>query len=172
MNKVELQEKLSAISVKMGMVREIYCAINAEINQLGRALSGLPIVPEILVAEEVTTIADHEPHHDDEKPETIKVTVSGIDMGLFGMGKSAGNSQIDWAALIIHPPFQMFMSDNNFPNPDGIDAVELAVAFIKSQQSAGKGELVFYAEYAKWFKSKGYWPNEDPFGRPISTPSP
>lgn len=104
------------------------------------------------------------PADDPNKPPAQRVAVAGFDMSKIGMTK--GGSAIQWETLIGHPPFHMFMSEQGFPNPDGKDAAELAVDFI-IEQSKSKPELVFYAEYAKWFKDKGFWPNETPFGGPV-----
>lgn len=100
-----------------------------------------------------------------DKPPAQSVAVAGIDMSKLGLSKSG--SAIAWEVLIAHPPFQMFMSESGFPNPQEKDATELAVDFI-IESSKSKAELAFYAEYATWFKNKGYWPNETPFGKPIS----
>ncbi|WEE79467.1 hypothetical protein LZ683_08940 [Comamonas testosteroni] len=101
---------------------------------------------------------------EDGKPAATRVTVAGIDMSKIGMTKSG--SGIDWETLIAHPPFQMFMSEAGFPNPEEKDAANLAADFI-IEMSKSKPEMLFYYEYANWFKAKGYWPNETPFGKPL-----
>ena len=104
------------------------------------------------------------PAEDPNKPPAQRVAVAGFDMSKMGM--TQGSSSIAWDTLIGHPPFHMFMSEQNFPNPEGKDAMELAVDFIM-EQSKTKAELQFYAEYAKWFKAKGFWPDETPLGKPL-----
>lgn len=105
------------------------------------------------------------PAKDPNKPQAQRVAVAGIDMSKMGLTQSGGSS-IAWDVLVGHPPFHMFMSESQFSNPEGKDAMDLAVDFI-TEQSKTKAELVFFAEYAKWFKDKGFWPGETPFGQPL-----
>ena len=105
------------------------------------------------------------PAEDPNKPPAQRVAVAGFDMSKMGMTQG-GSTSIAWDVLIGHPPFHMFMSEQNFPNPEGKDAMELAADFIM-EQSKTKAELQFYAEYAKWFNAKGFWPDETPLGKPL-----
>lgn len=104
------------------------------------------------------------PADDPAKPPAQRVAVAGFDISK--MGFAAGSSSLPWETLIAYPPFHMFVDEQKFPNPEGKDAMELAVDFIM-EQSKTKAELQFYAEYAKWFKDKGFWPNETPLGKPL-----
>ena len=114
--------------------------------------------------EVVAVSVEQLPVEDPNKPAPQRVAVEGFDMSKLGMTKS--DSSVVWEVLIGHPPFHMFMSEQKFPNPDAKDDMELAVDFIM-EQSKTKAELQFYAEYAKWFNAKGFWPDETPLGKPL-----
>lgn len=115
-------------------------------------------------AEALAVSVEQVPAQDPNKPPAQRVAVAGFDMSKMGLTKSGAS--IAWDVLIGHPPFHMFMSEMSFPNPENKDAMELAVDFIM-EQSKTKAELQFYAEYAKWFKAKGFWPDETPMGKPL-----
>ena len=123
-----------------------------------------PVPAVDAVPAQATVAVEQVPTQDPNKPPAQRVAVAGFDMSK--MGFAAGSSSIAWDVLIGHPPFHMFMSEQNFPNPEGKDAMELAVDFIM-EQSKTKAELQFYAEYAKWFNAKGFWPDETPLGKPL-----
>lgn len=93
------------------------------------------------------------------KPPTQVAGVAGIAPEPVTMNEIPA-SAIDWKAVASLPPFQMFAGERS-RNTSGKDSMEHALDFVKAQ---GSGADVLQA-YEEWHAAKGYWPNEDAYGR-------
>lgn len=94
------------------------------------------------------------------KPPTQVAGVVGIASMPVTMNEPSRT--IDWARLVTLPPFQMWAAQRMATlHPGGRNSEEHARDVV---QRLGMGPGVF-ADYADWHAAKGYWPNEDPFGR-------
>ena len=95
------------------------------------------------------------------KPPTQVAGVQGIAAERISMNE-APTTSIPWLDIAGLPPFQMFAAER-LRNTSGKDSMEHAMDFIKGK---GSGQDVF-DEYAAWHAGKGYWPNEDPYGKAL-----
>ena len=95
--------------------------------------------------------------NDSVKPPTQKVDVSGFKADLYG------NKEIRWNVLIQLPKFQMFIIERSKKSYETV--MDWIVDYIKSQIQ--DDESIFFDEYVNWHDQKGYWKNEDVYGRLI-----
>lgn len=95
--------------------------------------------------------------NDSVKPPTQKVDVSGFKADLYG------NKEIRWNVLIQLPKFQMFIIERSKKSYETV--MDWIVDYIKSQ--IRDDESIFFDEYVNWHDQKGYWKNEDVYGRLI-----
>lgn len=96
------------------------------------------------------------------KPPTQVAGVSGIASTPVTMNEPP--QSIDWARLVTLPPFQMWAAQRMATlHAGGRNSEEHARDVV---QRLGMGREVF-EKYAVWHAAKGYWPNEDPFGRSL-----
>ena len=97
------------------------------------------------------------PHEPAAKPPTQIAGVVGIAATPVTMNQPA----IDWDRLAELPPFQMWAAERlRTEHAGGRNSHEHARDVIRR---LGGGRDVF-DEYAHWHSTKGYWPNETPFG--------
>lgn len=89
------------------------------------------------------------------KPPTQIAGVVGISATPITM-----NEAFPWTLIAGLPPFQMFAAER-MRNTSGKDSMGRALEYVRA---LGGGSDVLQA-YEEWHAAKGYWPNEDPFGR-------
>lgn len=95
-----------------------------------------------------------------EKPPTQGVGVSGFAADVY----AADEKKIDWPLLMVQPKFQMYCVELSRKHHG---EVELWLGpFV--QDELIKGEKVFFQAYCNWHDKKGYWKNEDYFGKLIN----
>lgn len=95
-----------------------------------------------------------------EKPPTQGVGVSGFQSDVY----AADEKKIDWPHLMAQPKFQMYCVELSRRNHG---EVELWIGgFVKDKLM--EGESVFFDQYCTWHDKKGYWKNEDYFGKLIN----
>lgn len=71
---------------------------------------------------------------------------------------------VNWGAVASLPPFQMYAVERfgRSARDSHEWATECAV-----HEAAQVGDKALMDAYVAWHTAKGYWPNEDPFGRSL-----
>ena len=95
-----------------------------------------------------------------EKPPTQGVGVSGFQADVY----AADEKKIDWPDLMAQPKFQMYCAELSRKHHGEVE-VWLG-SFV--QDELIKGEKVFFQAYCDWHDQKGYWKNEDYYGKLIN----
>lgn len=99
------------------------------------------------------------PGEDTQKPPPIIVSAGGIAPKT--SDDTPAPDPVDWGALVMHPPFQMFIEEQRPPSTRGDDFNSADYAAHVLQRSASDQLL---QAYQHWHAAKGYWPDETPFG--------
>lgn len=94
------------------------------------------------------------------KPPTQSVGVAGFKADLY----ASDIKKIDWHLLIHLPKFQMFCVEHSKRSVDNV--MQWIMGYVQDRIRS-YGEQNFFDEYANWHDEKGYWKNEDVYGRLI-----
>lgn len=99
------------------------------------------------------------------KPPTQAVGVAGFKADLYAsdIAQSEEITKIEWHILINLPKFQMFCVEVARRSSDNI--MQWITGFVQDQ--CYQDEQAFFDAYVKWHDNKGYWKNEDSYGRLI-----
>lgn len=95
-----------------------------------------------------------------EKPPTQGVGVVGFQADVY----AADEVKINWPHLMAQPKFQMYCVELSRRHHGEVEM--WMVGFLKDQLM--QGEKVFFQAYCDWHDQKGYWKNEDYFGKLIN----
>lgn len=98
-----------------------------------------------------------------EKPPTQGVGVKGFKADIYAVDEEK-IEKIDWPHLMAQPKFQMYCVELSRRHHG---EVELWIGgFVKDKLM--EGECTFFDQYCTWHDKKGYWKNEDYFGKLIN----
>ena len=97
------------------------------------------------------------------KPPTQSVGVVGFKADLYGNDEKP----IHWHVLVHLPKFQMYaiqMTGTSYGQCGNV--MEWIMGYVQDRIQS-YGERNFFDEFVKWHDEKGYWKNEDVYGRLI-----
>lgn len=102
-----------------------------------------------------------------DKPPPIVIGVQGIDASVVNTKDPADRPESPpWFQIVALPAFQMFVEET-MPeySPWGSEQflIGLFNQIYANHGTDGVERLI--QDYCQWHKAKGYWPNEDPWGR-------
>ena len=98
-----------------------------------------------------------------QKPPTQSVGVEGFKADLYAsdIEQSEEIKKIEWHILIHLPKFQMFCVEISKRSIDNI--MQWIMGFVQDQ--CYQDEHAFFVSYTQWHDQKGYWKQEDYFGK-------
>ena len=104
-----------------------------------------------------------------QKPPTQSVGVVGFEADLYGCDeKPCEETPIEWHLLVHLPKFQMYAVEVAGQKYGHVGNVMEWIVGWMQDCIKSNGEQWLFDAYSKWHNEKGYWKQEDVFGKLIN----